>query len=72
MLEIICEAANVVSADFREKHSQIPWKKMIGLRNRLIHGYFDVNLDIVWDTVEEDLPPLVADLEKIIPPEEAT
>ncbi|OIP28955.1 MAG: hypothetical protein COW04_10945 [Deltaproteobacteria bacterium CG12_big_fil_rev_8_21_14_0_65_43_10] len=72
LLEIIGEAANVVSADFREKHSQIPWKKMIGLRNRLIHGYFDVNLDIVWDTVEEDLPPLVADLEKIIPPEEAT
>ena len=44
---------------------------MIGLRNRLIHGYFDINLDIVWDTVVEDLPPLVADLEKIIPLEEA-
>ncbi len=46
------------------------WKKMIELRNRLIHGYFDINLDIVWDTVLEDLPPLVADLEKIIPHEE--
>ena len=43
---------------------------MIELRNRLIHGYFDINLDIVWDTVLEDLPPLVADLEKIIPHEE--
>lgn len=72
LLEIIGEAANGVSMDFREKHPQIPWKKMIGLRNRLIHGYFDINLDIVWDTVVEDLPPLVADLEKIIPREEAT
>lgn len=72
LLEIIGEAANGVSMDFREKHPQISWKKMIGLRNRLIHGYFDINLDIVWDTVVEDLPPLVADLEKIIPREEAT
>lgn len=72
LLEIIGEAANVVPTDFRKKHSHIPWKKMIGLRNRLIHGYFDINLDIVWDTVVEDLPPLVADLEKIIPPEETT
>ena len=72
LLEIIGEAANVVSTDFREKHSHIPWKKMIGLRNRLIHGYFDINLDIIWDTVVEDLPPLVLDLEKIILLEEAT
>lgn len=72
LLEIIGEAANVVSTDFRGKHSHIPWKKMIGLRNRLIHGYFDINLDIVWDTVVEDLPPLVAEMEKIVPPEEAT
>ena len=72
LLEIVGEAANCVSADFREQHPHIPWKKMIELRNRLIHGYFDINLDIVWDTVLEDLPPLVADLEKIIPHEELT
>ena len=69
LLEIIGEAANGVSIGFQKNHPDIPWKKMIGLRNRLIHGYFDVNLDIVWDTVMEDLPPLVADLEKIIPEE---
>jgi len=68
-LEIVGEAANSVTNDFREQHPQIPWKKMIELRNRLIHGYFDINLDIVWDTVLEDLPPLVADLKKIIPHE---
>jgi len=72
LLEIVGEAANCVSADFREQHPHIPWKKMIELRNRLIHGYFDINLDIVWDTVLEDLPPLVADLEKIVPHEELT
>jgi len=70
LLEIVGEAANGVSADFQKKHPHIPWKKMVGLRNRLIHGYFDVNLDIVWDTIVEDLPPLVADLEKIITKEE--
>ncbi len=72
LLEIIGEATNGVSDVFREKHTHIPWKKMIGLRNRLIHGYFDINLDIVWDTIMKDLPPLVADLEKIIPLKETT
>jgi len=66
LLEIIGEAATCVSAGYREKYTQIPWKKMIGLRNRLIHGYFDINLDIVWDTIMKDLPPLVDALEKII------
>jgi uncharacterized protein with HEPN domain len=66
LLEIVGEAANSVSNDFREQYPHIPWKKMIELRNRLIHGYFDINLDIVWDTVLEDIPPLVVDLEKIV------
>ncbi len=70
LLGIVGEAANCVSADFREQHPHIPWKKMVELRNRLIHGYFDINLDIVWDTVLEDLPPLIAAIEKIIPHEE--
>jgi uncharacterized protein with HEPN domain len=70
LLEIVGEAANFVSEDFRKQYPHIPWRKMIELRNRLIHGYFDINLDIVWDTVLKDLPPLVSDLEKIIPPEE--
>lgn len=66
LLEIIGEAANNISDSFQKKHPAIPWKSMIGLRNRLIHGYFDVNLDIVWNTITEDLPPLVADLERIM------
>jgi uncharacterized protein with HEPN domain len=67
LLEIIGEAANFVSNDFRKQYPHVPWRKMIGLRNRLIHGYFDINLDIVWDTVLKDLSPLMTDLEKIFP-----
>ena len=65
LLEIIGEAATGVSPDFRLKHPDLPWKKIMGMRNRLIHGYFDVNLDVVWQTVTEDLPGLVTQLEKI-------
>lgn len=66
LLEVIGEAGNSVSSDFREKHPKIPWKKMAEMRNRLIHGYFDVDYSIVWDTVANDLPLLIAELEGII------
>ena len=69
LLEVVGEAASGVSVDLRNEHPDIPWKKMVGLRNRLIHGYFDVNLDTVWDTIISDLPPLIADLERILPPD---
>jgi uncharacterized protein with HEPN domain len=61
-LEIVGEAANYVSREFREMNPQIAWFDMIGMRNRLIHAYFDVDLDIVWKTVKEELPPLIAEL----------
>ncbi|MBN2034539.1 MAG: DUF86 domain-containing protein [Deltaproteobacteria bacterium] len=66
LLEIIGEAANGVSSAFQNRFAQIPWRKMRGLRNRLIHGYFDVNLDILWVTILKDLPPLMKDLEEVI------
>ena len=66
-LEIIGEAANKVSGSFREKHKDIPWESMIGIRNRLIHGYFDIDIDIVWNTVSQHLEKLSASLEKILP-----
>lgn len=50
LLEVIGEAATNVSADFQDNHPKIPWKKMIGMRNRLIHGYFDINLDCMGYT----------------------
>lgn len=65
-IEIVGEAASKVSIDYRENTSQVPWTNIISMRNRLIHGYFDIDLDILWQTVVEDLPPLIAELEKII------
>jgi len=49
------------------KHPDIPWIQIIGLRNRLIHGYDSVDMDILWNIVSKDLPPLIAVLEKAIP-----
>jgi uncharacterized protein with HEPN domain len=66
LLEVIGEAARGLSPAYREVHSGIVWTKIIGMRDRLIHGYFDINLDVVWKTVTEDLPPLITQLEKIL------
>lgn len=65
-IEIIGEAASTVTKDFRDKHNEIPWASIVAMRNRLIHVYFDIDLDRVWDTITDDLPPLIAALEKAI------
>jgi len=65
-LEIIGEAAGKVSADVRSQNSTIPWQDISGMRNRLIHAYFDVDLDTVWSTVTKDLPFLKSELEKML------
>lgn len=65
-IEIIGEAASTVSKEFREKHKEIPWASIIAMRNRLIHVYFDIDLDRVWDTITDDIPPLITLLEKAI------
>jgi uncharacterized protein with HEPN domain len=65
-IEIVGEAASQVSTESRENLPQIPWSNIIGMRNRLIHAYFDINLDILWKTITEELPPLIAELEKIL------
>lgn len=62
LLEIIGEAANGISSEYQEAHPELPWSGMISMRNRLIHGYFDINLDIVWKTIQEDLPYLLEKL----------
>lgn len=58
-IEIIGEAASKVSDETRKEHSNIPWQDIIGMRNRLIHGYFDVNTKLVWNTIKLNLPPLI-------------
>ncbi len=59
LLEIIGEAACRVSPAYRAVHPEIPWAQMISLRNRLIHGYDAIDFDILWEIVQQDLPPLV-------------
>jgi uncharacterized protein with HEPN domain len=66
LLEILGEAANRVPAEIRSQFAQIPWPQLIGLRNRLIHAYDQVDLDIVWQIVARDLPSLLVELEGIL------
>jgi uncharacterized protein with HEPN domain len=65
-IEIIGEAASKVSPETRSKHVEIPWVDIIGMRNRLIHVYFDIDFDRLRDTIEIDLPPLIANLERLV------
>ena len=65
--EIVGEAASRLSAETRNLHSDIPWREIIGMRIRLVHAYFDIDLRLVWDTVEGDLPSLIAKLEPLVP-----
>lgn len=69
-VEVVGEAASQVSTEGKKAHPEIPWAKIIGMRNRLVHGYFNVNLERVWETVQQDLPLLIALLEPLVPPEE--
>lgn len=66
-LEIIGEAAGRVSAETQKKYAYIPWMAMRGTRNRVIHGYDTVQLDIIWDIAQDDLPGLISELKKITP-----
>ena len=69
LLEIVGEAASRVSQDKQEALPQIHWKQITGMRNRIAHAYFGIDLDVVWQTVMEDLPLLIIELEKILPNE---
>ena len=71
-IEIIGEAASKVSKESREQFPEIPWAVIVAMRNRLIHAYYDIDLDRVWDTVMDDLPPLASALQVIIRKSEAT
>lgn len=65
-IEIIGEAASKISPQTRSQYPEIPWADIVGMRNRLIHAYFDIDLELVLDTVATDLPPLLASLESAL------
>lgn len=71
LLEIVGEAASRTPAAERSQYPQVPWGQIVGLRNRLIHGYDSVDFDILWKIITEDLPPLIVALEQIVPPDSA-
>lgn len=69
-VEVVDEAASQVTESTRQNLAHLPWRHVISMRNRLVHGYFSINLDIVWETVQDDLPKLLTDLERAMATEE--
>ena len=65
-LEIVGEAAKKVPADVREAYPEIPWREIAGTIDKLIHDYIGVNLSVVWRTIQDDLPPLIENLETVL------
>ncbi len=70
LVEIVGEAASRIPREVQERHSKIPWAEITGMRNRLVHGYGAIDLDIVWSIITTDLPPLVDALERMLEEEQ--
>ncbi|HEX9895541.1 MAG TPA: HepT-like ribonuclease domain-containing protein [Gemmatimonadales bacterium] len=66
LIQLLGESASRVSADFRDGHPELPWGPMVGIRNRIVHGYDHLDPDIVWRVANEDLEPVLAALERIL------
>ena len=65
-IETVGEAASKISPEFRERNLQISWPGILGMRHKLVHAYFEINLDVVWHTTVSELLPLIQALKKII------
>lgn len=65
-IEIIGEATKNISQDFRNAHADIPWKQMAGMRDIIIHEYFDINLDVIFETASQWIPDLKGKIEKLL------
>jgi uncharacterized protein with HEPN domain len=68
-IEVLGEAASRRSEETRATHTGIPWRAIIGMRNRLIHAYFEINTEVVWQTVTQEIPALLPQLRALAPDE---
>jgi uncharacterized protein with HEPN domain len=68
--QVIGEAARLVTDETQAAHSEIDWYAIAGMRNRLVHEYFAIRLDVVWQTIQEDIAALIAQLDALIPPDD--
>jgi uncharacterized protein with HEPN domain len=69
LIQVIGEAARRVSSQFRERYPEIPWEAIAGMRSKIVHDYMNVDEDIVWDSVTQELQPLIEELKKVVPSE---
>jgi uncharacterized protein with HEPN domain len=65
-IEIIGEASNSIAEEFQDKHSHLPWMQMRAIRNKIVHDYRGINLQIIWDTVQNDLPALKLQVQELL------
>ncbi len=66
MVEIIGEAAYMITKEYKEKHTQIPWRQIEGMRHILVHGYFSISPEVLWDVIINDIPTLIPNLRTLI------
>lgn len=69
IVQTLGEAARRVSLPFQQAHPEIPWRKIVGMRHKVVHDYLEVDYDLVWDVVSVELPALVTQLERLVPPD---
>lgn len=69
-IAVMGEATKRLSPEFRDQHSHLPWKQLAGLRDRLVHDYKNIDLDILWDVVSVEIPALLLNLEPLLPKQE--
>jgi uncharacterized protein with HEPN domain len=67
-LTVIGEAANHIPTEITDRHPEIPWRQMIDLRNFSVHAYWNLHPSVIWDTIQNDLPPLIGPLANLLPP----
>ena len=66
MVEIIGEAAYMITNDFKDTHTELPWRQMSGMRHILVHGYYTVRPEVLWDVIQNDIPAMIPILEKYL------